>query len=671
MKKIIFSVILLCLFWPLDSRAAVLPAAYPRLANYFLRWEITDQEATELAKWDLLILDMEVQENSRAQLQKIRALNPKVIILAYITSQEIISDIEDYDGAYLRQKLKSDLVDGWWLKDAQGRRISNWPGTNMLNVTDGAWTDYRGYRFNDYLPEFVANELQSSGLWDGVFFDNTWGDIAWINGGNLDLDNDGQAESQAEADQMWSNGFKKMLAKTRALTGAQFVIIGNGRVYDGYQGIMNGMMLESFPSSWENGGTWAGSMKTYLKLPTLNAKPSLPVINIYDKNRANYQHVRFGLASTLLGDGFFSYDYDVTNHGQTWWYDEYDFDLGAARSQPYNLLSGAGTDMKAGLWRRDFKNGLAIVNSTNAVQTYVFSKEEVLRLSGSQDPATNSGARINYLKLAPQDGAILVKKNLLVNDSPFTNGYFYRIFNRRGEQVQNGFFSYTNDFSGEAEVFLATDGAENELERVGAFSGQVAVYSNNQRVANFKPYDNLFKGRLSLDGRVENGRFTRLVIGAGPGGGPQVRVFSQTGKLQGSFFAYDKNLRGGVNVALGDINGDGQEEIVTGPGTGSEPLIKVFSLQGKEQVSFLAYDQKFRGGVNVALGDINGDGQEEIITAPASAGGPQVRIFSGQGKAIGGFFAYNQSWRGGLKVSVSDLDGDGQMEILAGLKNFY
>jgi len=495
-KKLGILILVSLWLWPLASQAVVLPASYPRLANYFLRWEITDAEAEVLAKWDLLILDMEVQENSRLQLERIRALNPQIIILAYLTSQEIIADIDDYQQAYLRQELRQEITEGWWLKDNAGQKISNWPETWMLNLSDGALLNSSGQRFNDYLPEFVVNKLQSTGLWDGVFYDNTWGDVAWVNNSNLDLNNDGVVESRAEADQLWSSGFKKMLAKTRALAGPEFIIIGNGRVYDGYQGIINGMMLESFPSSWENGGTWSGSMKTYFKLPTLNAKPSLPVINIYDKSQTNYRHVRFGLASTLLGDGFFSYDYDVTNHGQTWWYDEYDFDLGPVRSQPYNLLARSSSEIKPGLWRRDFKNGIALINSTDQTQNFLFSKEEFEKLKGDQDPLINSGQRINYLKLASRDGVILIKRNQDILNTPFTNGYFYRIFNQFGSQVRGGFFAYSSFFPGTAEVILIGSGSgEANGLSLNAAAGQINLTHNDKRLLTLKPY-NLFKNNL-------------------------------------------------------------------------------------------------------------------------------------------------------------------------------
>ncbi|MFA6995174.1 MAG: putative glycoside hydrolase [Patescibacteria group bacterium] len=673
MKKILIIILISVFFWPLLSRAVVLKDDYPRLANYFLKWEISDTEALELAKWDVLILDMEVQENSRDQLIKIRELNPRIIILAYITSQEILDNINEYNQAYVRQDLDRGLFDGWWLRDAQGYKVSNWPNTSMLNLSDGALPDAKGERFNDYLPEFVVNKLKSTGLWDGVFYDNTWGELSWVSNKNLDLNNDGQAESAATADRLWAEGFKKMLAKTRALAGRDFIIIGNGRVYEGYQTILNGVMLENFPSAWENGGTWSGSMQTYLKLPTLNAYPQISIINIYDKNQQNYRRMRYGLSSTLLGDGFYSHDYDVTSPGQTWWYDEYSVNLGTPRSSAYNLLAapGVGGNWSSGLWRRDFKNGVAIVNSTAKKQVYVFAQEEFEKIKGVQDKIINNGQKINYLSLEPQDGILLWKRSTLITDSAFVNGYFYRVYNLGGVKQGNGFFSYVGAYPGEAEVIISSSDNNKKNMNLSGASGQVGIYQNGKKIKTLVPYGNLYKKSLSLAAPLKDAYWPNIIVGAGIGGGPQVSVFTGDGRLKYSFFAYDKNLRGGVNVAAGDFNGDGQIEIATAPGPGTEPRIKIFSLSGRLENNFLAYDSKFKGGVNVAAGDFNGDGRQEIATSPVSAGGPQVRIFNSNGRVLGSFFAYDQSYHGGINVAASDINADGRAEILVGLKNFY
>lgn len=659
------------LFFSFNAKAAELKNTYPRTANYFLKWEISDTEARELAKWDVLILDMEVQENSRQQLLKIRELNPSIIILAYINGVEQIDNAEDYNKAELRQRLARNINSSWWLKDAVGNKISNWPYNSMLNLTNSAPTNSDGKRYNDYLPRFVVDEIKASGLWDGVYYDNTWGDISWLNTGNIDANNDGSRDNSATLDQSWSTGFKKVLSKTRELAGAEFIIVGNGKVFEPYQNNLNGSMLESFPSSWENGGTWAGSMKTYLKLPTLNSSPNLSVLNVTNKNQLDYRRFRFGLASALMGNGFYSFDYDITNHGQIWWYDEYNINLGTAQSDAYNLLNNRGTDVVAGLWRRDFKYGSAIVNSTNKEQLYVFQKEEMEKIKGTQDPAFNTGLKINYLKLAPQDGVVLLRQNTVIGRSAFTNGYFYRVYNFGGQQIRTGFFSYLNNFPGEQEIITSSQTIDNKDMNLSAGFGLVYLQKNGTKLSTFYPYTSTYKGRVNLAAKIETGNFKLVVTGPASGGGPQVRIFLSDGKLLGSFFAYDKNTRGGVSVALGDVNGDGLDEIVTGPGAGQEPLIKIFSTKGILINSFLAYDNKFKGGVSVAIGDTNGDGQVDIITAPGAGGGPHIRIFNSRGEVLSNFFAYDKNYHGGIKVSASDINDDGLVEILAGIKNFY
>ena len=672
MKKIFLLILFFFLILPLNSQAAVLQSAYPRLANYFLGWEISDSEAVELSKWDLLVLDMEVQENSHTQLLKIRELNPKIIILAYLSAQEVLIDVNNYRSADLRQELSSHFIDSWYLKDKNAGRISNWPGAQIVNVTDKAGKNNLGQRFNEYLPEFVASKIQASGLWDGVFYDNIGSEISWLNNGNLDLDNDGKVETAAEADFLWSSGFTKILEKTRQLVGDDFIIVGNGKTYESYQNKLNGMMFESFPSFWENGGTWTGSMQNYLKYFNLNISPQISIINVNDKNQENYRHFRYGLGSTLLGDGFFSFDYDVTNHSQTWWYDEYNINLGPPQTKAYNLLDNNSGVIKPGLWRRDFKYGSVILNSSDKERTQIFVKEEFEKIQGTQDLAFNTGAKINYLKLASFDSAMLLKKMVRIEKAAFTNGYFYRVFSIDGMQLRNGFFSYLNGFPGEAEIITTPENCDNPEEiSLSANLGQITLYKNSQKVSSFSPYGNAFKNKINLAAKIQDSYFKEIVSGAGDGGGPQIRIFTPLGKLVGSFFAYDKNLRGGVYVALGDVDGDGEDEIITGPGVGQEPLIKVFSSKGQLESSFLAYDKNFKGGVSVAVGDVNNDNKLEIITGPISRGGPHVRIFSGQGEFMSDFFAYDKSYHGGIKISASDINGDGQDEILVGIKNFY
>lgn len=137
----------------------------------------------------------------------------------------------------------------------------------------------------------------------------------------------------------------------------------------------------------------------------------------------------------------------------------------------------------------------------------------------------------------------------------------------------------------------------------------------------------------------------------------------------GSFTFVYGNFTGGVNVAVGDVTGDGQADVVTGAGAGGGPHVKVFTWGRStrsftQRSGFYAYDPGFAGGVNVAVGDVNNDGVGEIITGAGPGGGPHVRIFDGNGVARGGFYAYDPNFAGGVNVSASDLRDTAAAEIV-------
>ena len=142
------------------------------------------------------------------------------------------------------------------------------------------------------------------------------------------------------------------------------------------------------------------------------------------------------------------------------------------------------------------------------------------------------------------------------------------------------------------------------------------------------------------------------------------------------FFAYDPEFPGGVNVAVGDVDGDGVAEIITGAGPGGGPHVRFWRYVDGGFVEifnhgFFAYDPAFPGGVNVAVGDVNGDGVADIVTGAGPGGGPHVRVFNfldGQFTELGGngFFAYDPEFPGGVHVAAADLGGDGVAEIITG-----
>jgi hypothetical protein len=288
-------------------------------------------------------------------------------------------------------------------------------------------------------------------------------------------------------------------------------------------------------------------------------------------------------------------------------------------------------------------------------------------------PKINNGTIVNFVSLEPKDGVILKKRQTEITNAVFDNGSYVRVFNKDGEQVTNGFFAYKDAYPGRSQIIvtdLDNDGINETLVNYDAY---ITIYKDGRVYKKFEPYDNKFRGEISIAIADLNGDGTKEIItGAGPGGGPHVRVFSKDGKpLIGGFFAYETNFRGGVNVAVLDLNGDGTKEIITGAGPGGGPHVRVFSKDGKPLIGgFFAYDREFKGGVNLSVGDVNGDGKGEIISGAGLGGSPRVKIFNRDGELLDSFLAYDPSFLEGIKVLTLDINNNGVKEILTQTFNF-
>jgi uncharacterized repeat protein (TIGR01451 family)/fimbrial isopeptide formation D2 family protein len=195
-------------------------------------------------------------------------------------------------------------------------------------------------------------------------------------------------------------------------------------------------------------------------------------------------------------------------------------------------------------------------------------------------------------------------------------------------------------------------------------------------LASFYAYDPAFAGGVFVACRdVSGDGVPDIITGAGPGGAPHVRAFDFNGGNLieiATFYAYDDAFRGGVQIAAADVTGDGVAEIITGPGVGMEPRVRVLSVLGgvySELGSFLAYDPAFQGGVSVAAGDVTGDGVADIITGAGAGGAPHVRAFNFYGGSlaeVASFYAYAEEFPGGVQVASADVTGDGVAEIITG-----
>ncbi len=150
------------------------------------------------------------------------------------------------------------------------------------------------------------------------------------------------------------------------------------------------------------------------------------------------------------------------------------------------------------------------------------------------------------------------------------------------------------------------------------------------------------------------------------------------GKFVSFFGIDDPNFRGGARSSVADLNGDGTADLVVVAGFGGGPRVAAFdgkSLGGtpvKLFGDFFAFEQTLRNGIFVTAGDVNGDGFADLIAGGGPGGGPRVLIFDGKNllsnvqAPIANFFAGDANSRGGIRLAVKDLDGDNRADLVVG-----
>ncbi len=638
--------------------------------NIFLQWEMTDAEAENLSHYDMVAIGPHAVDANPDIVEIMRKRNPDMKILAYVLSSEVAQSYKDFPQSDRLARAYTRLyTDERALHDESGNLLSFWPGNTFMNITKLAPQVDRKY-WGEELSSWVSEDIMTMGVWDGVFYDSVFQDIAWFNSGNIDLNGDGIRESADVLDNAWREGIQLLLSETTKKIGEDKMIVTNGG--DFYAPYTNGRFFENFPEILEGG--WSAQMPRYGTIvENHKLEPSATVIHAYASpalGAKDYRTMRYAFASSLLYDnGYFGFtNRDLTSQ---YWFDEYAIELGDSLGRAHNLQRPEDPYLfRDGVWQREFDRGIIIVNATDSVQTITLD-QKYYRFKGSQDPMHNSGMLVDKVALFNRDAVILLRDSFFVA-APQESGNVIRQTDGSGRDTKKPFQPYDKNFNGGINLHvgdLDNDGLTEILTSPRHGSSHVKIFSTNGKLLTpgFYGFSRDLSGGADIatididaDGKRE------VVVSAGEGSPPIVRIFTKDGRFLRTFFAYDPKFRGGVNIAAADLNGDGVEEIITGTNSGT-PHVRVFNANGQPLIGgFIAYSTVLGSGVRVAVGDLNDDNILEIVTAPYRKAS-HVRMFTLNGRPLTpGFFPYGPQYREGVNVAIADLSADQKKELITG-----
>jgi uncharacterized repeat protein (TIGR01451 family) len=229
-------------------------------------------------------------------------------------------------------------------------------------------------------------------------------------------------------------------------------------------------------------------------------------------------------------------------------------------------------------------------------------------------------------------------------------------------------------------------------------------------------------------GNINDDQYADIVIGAewadgmGPGhrreDAGEVYVVQGSDSLPGTIemlgqadkiiYGEEKRDHAGHSVAIGDLNGDGQEDVIVGAMWADGPQnqrhqaggayvvlsgvssdTRIYDLRTQSDLTIYGADTQDRAGMSLTCGDVNGDGYDDLLVGAGYADGPNNRrAWAGEVHVVLGsdsisntahlksldlrteasvsIYGGARGNRAGAAIATGDVNADGYDDIIAG-----
>jgi hypothetical protein len=152
-------------------------------------------------------------------------------------------------------------------------------------------------------------------------------------------------------------------------------------------------------------------------------------------------------------------------------------------------------------------------------------------------------------------------------------------------------------------------------------------------------------------------------------GGPNFRLYRGTHTADYTFFTYDSALETGINSIWIDMDGDGTRDLATVPDAGTSSHVRIFEEDGSVIDGIFPFGKEFTGGIEMVAADVDGDGDEELAVTALGKRISTLKVYDlndGELQLMDSIRPYDESYTGGMHIAAGDMNNDGDDEIVVG-----